>query len=75
MTVRAKFIVDEVRRVRHGYNEVKLSAVVGTEGDNADWSEATPTGSIEMTITNKAALDQFEPGSEYFVNFELDDKS
>ena len=47
---------------------VKLSAVGGPENEN--WSKWTPSGSIEMTITNPAALDQFKVGGHVMVTFE-----
>lgn len=31
--------------------------------------EATPTGSITMTVTSKAALEQFKLGEKYYVDF------
>ncbi len=38
--------------------------------ENKQWAAATPAGSIEMTITNKAALDQFLVGEYVMVTFE-----
>lgn len=31
-------------------------------GANAEWSEATPSGVMRLTITNKAALEQLPQG-------------
>lgn len=36
---------------------------------NKSWSEATPSGAIEMTITNPAAFEQFEVDAEYYIDF------
>jgi hypothetical protein len=47
---------------------VKLTAAGGP--GNEEWSAATPSGTIEMTITNRAALDQFHVGQYVFVTFE-----
>ncbi len=47
---------------------VKLMAAAGPE--NKQWAAATPAGTIEMTITNKAALDQFLVGEYVMVTFE-----
>lgn len=69
MGVRAKFIVDELTKSRHGYHKVKLSAVNEMDEDNKDWSQYTPTGTIEMCITNERAIDQFESGQSFFVDF------
>ena len=37
---------------------------------NFEWSQATPAGYIELTITNDAAFDKFEPNAEYLLTFE-----
>ncbi len=47
---------------------VKLMAAAGPENEN--WSKWTPSGTIDMTITNKAALDQFLVGEYVMVTFE-----
>lgn len=72
MTVRAKFYVTSV--LHHYINapgkvcaEVKLAPVYGD--DNKPWSEATPQGQISMTITNPDAIEAFELGRYYFVDF------
>ena len=49
---------------------VKLSAVVGMDGDNEDWSKYTPSGSVEMSIDNPGAQGFFKPGADYFLDFE-----
>lgn len=76
-TVRAKFFVKSILALHNGNHEadqaseVKLGPVYGTDADdpNASWSKYTPSGEISMTITNPAAVDQFELGGEYFVDF------
>lgn len=74
MAVRAKFYVSAIERYTYGdMIVVTLSAVTRKDGDNAAWSAATPSGSIKMTITNKAAwpqfLEAFEKGTDLFVDF------
>lgn len=49
--------------------EVSLAPIWEQDGVNRQWSEATPNGSIKMTITNPEALKQFELGGFYFVVF------
>ena len=39
---------------------------MGTE----DWSKSTPHGELSMTVTNAAAVDQFEIGAVYRLTFE-----
>jgi hypothetical protein len=46
---------------------VKLTAANGPQ--NQTWSKYTPTGSIELQITNPAAFEQFKLGQAYFVDF------
>jgi hypothetical protein len=50
--------------------EVRLMAVYddGVE-ENKSWSKYTPNGNLSMTITNQAAIDAFELGKSYFVDF------
>jgi hypothetical protein len=37
---------------------------------NFEWSQATPAGYIELSITNPAAVAAFEVGAEYLLTFE-----
>ena len=67
MTIRAKFFVTEVAKTTYG-GRVKLSAVTRGQ-DNKIWASATPSGSIEMSIRNELAIEQFDVGKEYFVDF------
>jgi hypothetical protein len=48
---------------------VKLLAAQTTDEDNVDWSKYTPSGQIEMQITNPEAFRQFEVGVDYTVEF------
>ena len=74
MAVRAKFRV--IERTERTYSSapapktqesVKLIAV--TDEANKSWAKYTPSGSIEMSIDNPAALDQFKVGDVFFVDF------
>lgn len=67
MSVRAKFFVQSVLYTTSGGN-VTLSAVCRGE-DNKAWSMYTPSGTINMGILNEAALEQFKPGDEFYVDF------
>ena len=80
MTVRAMFYVKEINH-RATANpgdvnvEVKMGAAFGSylkglaEG-NKDWSKYTPSGDLSITITNPAAVEQFEIGEVYELSFE-----
>lgn len=48
-------------------NQVTLYAVVDDE--NKTWAQYTPCGSVQMTIDNPTALERFEVGKHYFVDF------
>lgn len=74
--VRAKFRVNEVieRRTDHDNGApavtVSLLPVSKSEaGENAMFGKYTPAGSINMTIYNPEASNQFEPGKSYYVDF------
>lgn len=73
MAVNAKFKVTELRQSLGGGIGVTLQPnYQDAEGKriNQEWSEATPNGRIEMTITNPSASDQFALGREFTVTFE-----
>lgn len=67
MAVRAKFYVEAVTKRVWG-SEVVLRAVCRGE-DNKEWSSATPSGVLTMSIRNDLAAEQFEPGQEMFIDF------
>ena len=67
MTVRAKFYVYEIRQTP-GQATITLNPVCRGE-DNKRWAAATPSGKIEMTILNKLAVEEFEVGKEYYIDF------
>lgn len=69
MNIQAKFKCVEIVENEACFN-VKLSPVYSSDKNspNYTWSQATPCGKIELTVSNKKA--KFEVGSEYFINFE-----
>lgn len=80
MTVQAMFYVKEINHRATGDAssvnvEVKMGAAFGTylkglpEG-NGDWSKWTPSGDLSITITNPAAIEQFEVGGVYSLTFD-----
>ncbi len=75
--VRAKFRCDEILQhsaytdsegVKHESRTVKMDAVSDDGGDNESWSEATPSGKLEMTINNPSAFDTFVINGEYYLD-------
>lgn len=74
MTTRAKMYVSSIERYSYGDNiVVNLQAVTRKDGDNKQWSAATPSGSCKLSISNKAAwptfLEAFENGTDLYVDF------
>ncbi len=45
---------------------VEFSPVAGP--GNEEWSKWTPSGKLEMQISNPATLEKFEVGKDYFVD-------
>ncbi len=68
--VKAKFKCSSV--TDNGYNkQACLNAVYGTEGENADFCKATPSGDLKIFIDKETpAADFFEPQKEYYLTFE-----
>ncbi|HEY9250985.1 MAG TPA: hypothetical protein VIO38_17710 [Rariglobus sp.] len=74
MSVRAKFrcmSITHAYTASPGYSAatVSLVPVWEQEGVNRKWSKATPSGKIEMLITEPGSVEQFELGKEYHVDF------
>lgn len=72
--LRAKFSCDSVKG--EGYGElVNLTAVYGKDEkdneENNQFSEATPSGSHEMVVSNPDAKGFFEVGKDYYLEFTL----
>lgn len=66
MDVVAKFVCESIKD-----NAVKLRAVYdpNPDSENGAFFKYTPWGEINMGIINDAALEEFEVGAEYLVNF------
>lgn len=70
--LRAKFHCNSVTDFGYGSQEVKLSAVYDSEHntENNQFAQATPNGTLTMTIDNPNAKGFFKPGLEYFLDFQ-----
>lgn len=68
MAVRAKVKCDGIHD-----NAVRFSTVyepdAAKDTENARFTKATPWGQIQLGIDNPAALEQFEVGKSYYVDF------
>lgn len=69
-TMRGKFQVESINKTEHS-EQLKLRAVYGggTNAEDNTYSAATPTGTIEMTVTNKALWGKLNPGDRFYVDF------
>ncbi|HEX2881589.1 MAG TPA: hypothetical protein VHO25_18800 [Polyangiaceae bacterium] len=64
MSVRCKFVCS----FKEGQS-VHLSPVYSGSEENKKFFQATPGGQIAFDTVNQSALDQFEQGKEYYVDF------
>lgn len=69
--VTAKFKVQNVNDYGT-YRQVFLNPVYSSDpaSPNYSWSQATPSGKLEMTITNPGAFEQFGVGKEFLMTFQ-----
>lgn len=70
MATRAKMQCEVVED--YGWSKkVKLRVVYDptANGEDKNFTKATPSGEVWMTIDNPAASVQFEPGKKYYVDF------
>lgn len=74
MSVKAKFQCNSI--VDLGYAvSVNMSAVYGTEGENADYAKVTPCGNLNLNIDKETkASQEFERGKYYYLLFEKIDE-
>jgi hypothetical protein len=74
--VRAKFWVTEINKVARGKDEnpwtvVKMQPVCSNDpgSENKKFSEYTPVGSFQMSMTVLETAAFFELGEEYYLDF------
>ncbi len=68
--VKAKFICNAITDFGHS-KKAELSAVYGKEGENADFSNGTPSGSLSINISKDTpAAEFFTPQKQYYLTFE-----
>jgi hypothetical protein len=77
MQVRAKFRCNSIEQFGGTNKKVRLQPVTAYSGSPSDASEedrafwaATPSGSLEMHVSNPSAADYFEIGKSYYLTFE-----
>lgn len=70
MATRAKFTCRAVED--YGHSKKVILAVVyapDANGEDANFTKATPSGECWLTIDNPAASVQFAPGKSYYADF------
>ena len=72
--VRAKFVCQNVHHLHTSTPGdvcayISMMPVYNDSPENATWSKYTPGGLIQLIITNPAAIDKFELGKFYYVDF------
>ena len=71
-SIRAKFYCNSVESDEYG-ELVKLSAVYGNDDkdneENNQFAESTPSGEVEMMISNPDAKGFIEEGKMYYLDF------
>lgn len=69
-TARCKFTVEAVTHFAYGGREVKLTTAYDTALSQEDraFSNATPNGSMTVTINNERVFDVFKPGAKVYVD-------
>jgi hypothetical protein len=70
-TVRAKFKCERAEKqpLDNGHQvSVRFDAVINDSPENKEWSKWTPSGQLQMTISNENLVDHFIQGQEYFLD-------
>lgn len=72
--VRAKFFVSDINvySINPPQRKITFKPVYSTDPnhENKQFWDATPQGDLNMTINNPAAAEFFEPGKEYYLDFQ-----
>jgi len=71
MNLKAKFVCNAVKYIKYCGKKsevIEAMPVYSTSEENKTWSEATPSGSLSMTISNPSAFGALEPGQEFFID-------
>ena len=68
--LRAKFYVNSFTDFGHGMKRVNLNAVYCNKAntENNQFSQATPSGTMEMMVSSEAAKNFFTIGKSYYLD-------
>jgi hypothetical protein len=65
MAVAARFYISEMTTFAYDPNAAKMKLMCVVRGpENASWASATPSGTVEMHVTNPAAVKWFRERME-----------
>lgn len=69
-TARCKFTVESVTHYAYGGRQVKLQAAYDTalSAEDRAFSNATPSGTMDIVIMNERVFDIFKPGAKVYVD-------
>jgi hypothetical protein len=68
--MRAKFQCITVTKDVYG-ETLKFTAVCGDSKDDNTFAEATPSGQLEMYVSNKSLHGAIKPGQKFYLDFTL----
>lgn len=69
MKTRCKFKIESVTRHYWDAETVKASAVCSDKDpENVSFAAATPTGTLEFTVSNPEVIGKIQPGSFYYLD-------
>jgi len=66
--MRAKFTISSVKITKYAEELEFHPSYTGSKEDNS-YSEATPSASLVMTVSNKELHGKFKPGQSFYVDF------
>ncbi len=76
MLMRAKVQVQSVTKYAHPQETVKMTAVCGKapfgpagESEDNTFARFTPSGTVELSITNPDLAGKIKPGQKFYVDF------
>jgi len=66
-TIRCRMTV--LAKTEHNYgHDVELTAVTATNEETAQYFEATPAGSLKLSLLNAKAAEAIEVGRDYYID-------
>lgn len=69
--IKSKFSCVSVTETAYATKEAKLQAQYSaTNPEDNQFAKSTPSGSIDISISNPDAMDFIKPGKKYYVYFE-----